>query len=60
MEASHLPGMPMGTRYVIENMTQNLLFPTSVPGSKKRTGLTLPKMNLMVSAGVVYMLGLRK
>ncbi len=48
------------TRYVIENMTQNLLFLTSVSGSKKGTRLTLPRMNCMVRADNFPIPGFRR
>ena len=37
-----------GTRYVVENMTPNLLFLTSVSGSKTGVRLILPRMNCTV------------
>ena len=37
-----------GTRYFVENMTFNLLFLTSVSGSKKGVRLVLPRMNCTV------------
>ena len=49
-----------GTRYVVENMTPNVLFLTSVSDSKTGEQLILPRMNCTVSKDDFPMPGFRR